>query len=103
MQQLDVAQQPYHTSNAMLALCLHMAGVPWENDHQACKVLYSAAILNKFHNGNGEPRYKDWELGQAVEDAHRTGRRGHVEYIFRRTERLPILLKAFTDQVDEIE
>jgi hypothetical protein len=80
-----------------------MAGVPWSNKDKPIKVLYSADILNKFTNGSGDPIYKGWELEKAVEDAHRNGLRGHVEYVFQRTPRLELLLSAFKRQSDELE
>jgi hypothetical protein len=95
--------QPFHTSNAILAYCLHMAGVPWENNHEPAKVLYSAEILNKFTNGQGEPIYKGWQLEDAVRDAHKKKRRGHIEYVFKNTPRLGVLLKAYVDQAKYLE
>jgi len=96
-------QAEFTTSNAILAYCLHMAGVPWYNNNSAARVFYSVDILNKFTNGSGEPYYKGWELEKAVEHAHRTGRRGHVDYVFRRIPRLEILLKAYKEQADYLE
>lgn len=80
-----------------------MAGVPWEKDTAPAKVFYSKEILAKFTNGQGEPFYKGWNFERAVEHAHKTGRRGHVEYIFKRVPRLPYLLRAFKDQSDYLE
>jgi hypothetical protein len=103
MTELKPGDQPYNTSNAILAFCLHMAGVPWMDNYPPVRVLYSAAILQGFTNGTGEPYYKGWTLEKAVEHAHKTGRRGHVEYIFKRTDRLPVLTKAYRDQVEQLE
>jgi phage terminase small subunit len=80
-----------------------MAGVPWENNNRAAWVFYSPDVLNKFLNGNGEPYYKGWELEKAAAHAHKSGRRGHVEYVFKKVPRLPILLKAYKDQNDYLE
>lgn len=102
MKKIDIRQEPFTTSNAILAYCLHLAGVPWARDNHPARVFYSPAILNKFTNGSGEPYYKGWELEKAVEHAHRTGKRGHVEYVFKHTDRLETLLNAFKKQVDEI-
>lgn len=103
MKNLNPGDQPYHTSNAILAYCLHMAGVEWNNERQRCKVFYSEEIINRFTNGSGSPFYKGWELEKAVEHAHKTGKRGHVEYVFKRTSRLRELLRAFVDQCAELE
>ncbi len=103
MKQIKPGQSPFSTSNAILAYCLHLAGVPWENDKHPIRVLYSAEILNKFKNGSGEPFYKGWELEKAVEHAHKTKKRGHVEYCFACTPRLSKLLKAYRQQCLELE
>ena len=80
-----------------------MAGSPWADNFQPARVYYSPDILNKFVNAAGEPIYKGWELEDAVKDAYKKGRRGHVEYMFQRHPRLPILLKAFVDQSDYLK
>lgn len=103
MRNIDPKTLPFSTSNAILAYCLHMAGVPWDNPHHSCRVYYSKELLNKFTNGQGEPAYRGWELEKAVEHAHKHGKRGHVEYFFQRTPRLDILLKTFTEQVKELK
>ncbi len=103
MKTIKPGDTPFHTSNAILAYCLHLAGVPWANDKHPIRVLYSAEILNKFTNGSGEPRYKGWGLEKAVVDAHKTKRRGHVEYCFESTPRLGKLLKAYRKQCDDLE
>ena len=103
MKHIKPGDTPFNTSNAILAYCLHLAGVPWENSTHPAKVLYSAEILAKFRNGSGQPFYQGWEFEKAVEHAHKTGRRGHVEYIFQRTPRLGKLLKAYRDQVDDLD
>ena len=103
MRQIKKGETPYNTTNAILAYCLHMAGVPWSNPEKPIKVLYSADILNKFTNGSGEPIYKGWELEDAVRDAQQKGRRGHIEYVFARTPRLEVLLKAFVEQAKQLE
>jgi hypothetical protein len=103
MKQLKPGETPFSTSNAILAYCLHLAGVPWENDRHPVRVLYSAPILNKFTNGSGEPFYKGWELEKAAAHAHKTKRRGHVEYCFQNTPRLGKLIKAYKAQCDDLE
>src|SRR5262249_29766227 len=97
------ATQPFHTTNAILAFCLHMAGVPWHDNRHAVRVYYSAQILNKMVNGYGEPFYKGWELEKAVEHAYKNNKRGHVEYAFERTPRIKPLCIAFSEQEDQFE
>lgn len=94
---------PFKTGNAILAYCLHMAGVPWHDYDNPIKVIYSPEILNKFTNGSGNPIYKGWELEDAVKDAHAKGLRGHITYIFQKTPRLDMLLRAYSVQVKELE
>lgn len=103
MRTIGRGQTPFSTQNAILAYCLHMAGVPWANIDHPIKVVYSEAILNKFTNGSGERIYKGWEFEKAVRDAHEKGRRGHIEYMFQRTQRLDILLKTYERQVKQLE
>jgi hypothetical protein len=103
MKNIKPGDTPFNTSNAILAYSLHLAGVPWHNDRYPCKVFYSKPILDKFMNGSGSPYYKGWELEEAVKHAHKTGRRGHVEFILERVPRLSKLLKAYRDQVAELE
>jgi hypothetical protein len=103
MKTITRAQAPFSTSNAILAYCLHMAGVPWNDPAKPIKLIYSKEILNKFTNGSGEPVYKGWELEDAVRDAHKVGRRGHVEYMFERTPRLEVLLHAYQKQSKELD
>ena len=62
-------RSPFTTTNAILAYCLNLAGVPFENDARPCRVIYSEEIIKKFVNGSGEPIYKGWELDKATEDA----------------------------------
>lgn len=103
MKQIKKGETPFSTQNAILAYCLHMAGVPWYETDRPVRVLYSADILNKFTNGEGQPIYKGWELEDAVKDAHQKGLRGHIEYVFVRTPRLDALLAAYGRQVEELE
>ncbi len=103
MKKIRRGDTPFNTQNAILAYCLHMAGVPWDDPDRPIRVLYSADILNKFTNGSGQPIYKGWELETAVKDAHNKGFRGHIEYVFKRVPRLDILLRTYSNQVKELE
>ena len=103
MKKIKPGESPFSTSNAILAYCLHLAGVPWENETHPVKVLYSEAIMDKFTNGAGQPFYKGWEFEKAVEHAHKTKKRGHIEYCFAHTPRLSKLLKAYKQQIADLE
>jgi len=103
MKHIKPGETPFNTSNAILAYCLHLAGVPWDNDKHPCKVLYPESVLNKFVNGSGQPFYKGWVYEEAVKHAHKTKKRGHIEYCFAFTPRLGKLLKAYRKQVAELE
>lgn len=103
MKPIKPGDTPFNTSNAILAYCLHLAGVPWDKPTHPARVLYSPEIMEKFRNGSGQPFYQGWEFQKAVEHAHKTGRRGHVEYVFQRTPRLSRLLKAYRDQVADLD
>lgn len=93
---------PFKTGNAILAYCLHLAGVPWHDVNNPIMVIYSPEILNKFTNGEGKPIYKGWELREAIKDAHDKGRRGHITYLFKKVPRLSLLLKAYSRQVKDL-
>jgi hypothetical protein len=94
---------PFKTGNAILAYCLHLAGVPWHDPDNPIMVIYSGEILKKFTNGEGKPIYSGWELREAVRDAHDKGRRGHITYLFKKVPRLGLLHKAYVKQVKELE
>lgn len=103
MKTIKRGDTPFNTNNAILAYCLHMAGVPWHDENRPLRVLYSVDILNKFANGSGEPMYKGWPLEDAVRDAHNRGLRGYIQYVFQRVPRLETLLGAYRRQSQEIE
>ena len=103
MKRIKPADAGYKTTNAILAYCLHLAGVPWLDDRHPVMVLYSAAILRGFTNTEGKPIYQGWEFEKAVVDAHKKGRRGHVQYKFQQTPRLKRLLKEYTAQSARLE
>jgi hypothetical protein len=104
MKRIKPADAGYKTTNALLAYCLHLSGLPWLDPRHPVRVLYSKEILDTFINPKtGEPVYKGWEFEKAVIDAHKTGKRGHIQYKFEHTSRLKWLLKAYKLQEQELE
>lgn len=89
------AQQPFSTSNAILAFCLRIAGVPPADQNRPCFNLYDVEILKRLGY-----------TGKTIEDGARQamteGKKGHVEYQFQRTKQLGALCKAFAAQEAEI-
>ena len=111
MKHIKPGDTPFYTTNAILAYCLHLAGVPWYENNKPCKVLYSMAILQKFTDNNGKSLYKGvmnaqgqrWMLEEATKDAYKRQLRGHVEFVFQRIPRLQKLLKAYRDQENQLK
>lgn len=104
MGNIKPGESPFNTQNALLAYCLHIAGVPWENDKHPCRVLYSPEIVRKFTNGSGEPAYKGREFNLAtVAQVHKDGWRGHVEFMFAYSPRTRHLLKAYKKQSEYLD
>jgi len=98
MKRIKPTEAGYNTTNALLAYCLHLSGVPWLDQKHPVRVLYSADTLRGFTDVTGKPIYQGWEFEKAVVDAHKTGRRGHTQYKFQWTPRLKRLLKVYKDQ-----
>ena len=104
MKRMKPGEAPFSTQNALLAYCLHLAGVPWENDKHPCRVIYSPEIVKKFTNGSGEPVYKgkEWSLA-LVNEVHKAGWRGHVEFMFAYSPRTKYLLRAYKKQCEQLD
>lgn len=97
-------ENPLNTQNALLAYCLHIAGVPWLDDKHPCRVIYSPEIVRKFRNGSGEPAYKGREFNLAtVAQVHKDGWRGHVEFMFAYSPRTKALIKEYKKQVEYLD
>lgn len=95
---------PFSTTDAILAQCLRVAGVPecpWSP-----KNVYSEEIV--FRAGRGQKsaagevtrrsRYAGMPLLEAARKCHKDGNRGRVEYHFERVVQLAPLLEAYSDQ-----
>lgn len=86
---------PFSTTDAILALCLRMAGVPmWLPPMN----VYTVDILDRLgYTGRG------LTLRQAAVEADKNKARGRIEYWFTKTPELPDLLKIYHDQENEIK
>jgi hypothetical protein len=100
---------PFKTQDAILANCLHDAGVA-ETSHSPVHI-YDAEILFKIGGGMRDKdgkvirpsRYAGLTSIEAARKAHKEGARGRVEYHFEHSPILQPLLLAYRDQVKQIE
>lgn len=88
--------QPFSTSEGMLAFCLYLAGCEFTNPSQPCFNLYDPQILS----GLGLSGEKLWDGAQL---AWKNKARGHVEWSFPLTRRTHELIKAYRDQREQME
>lgn len=103
--------QPFSTSEKILAFCLYMAGCQFLGD-QPCINLYDADILFKIGGGQRDPVTKEvtkpsrfsgmnpWDAAQA---AWKEKAEGHVEFQFVLTQECHDLIKAYRDQREKME
>lgn len=89
--------QPFSTTNPLLAFCLTVAGVPFLNPAWPCINRYTADSL-RAHGFKGKT-----DLLEAARECIKTGRQGKVIYRFKKTNRLGSLLKIFQEQCEEID
>lgn len=82
---------PFHTTDAVLAFSLYLAGIPFYDDTRPCINIYDESILKRLG-------FVGLELEDAVRRAVAKKKKGHVEYAFQRTPALPMLLKAYQEQ-----
>lgn len=102
--------QPFATTNAVLAYCLYKAGVPWSDPSRPCWNVYDRATLfrigggEKDANGNvtNPSRFKGMSDEAATKAAFEAGEKGRVEFLFRMVPPLSGLLRAFTEQENEL-
>lgn len=93
---MDAVEQSYSTSDAILAITLFLAGCEPVDIRQPCTNLFDADILKKLGYG-GE------KIGEAADQAWRDGKKGHVQFHLKLTERAQFLIKAHRDQMEKIE
>ena len=88
---------PFHTQEAVLALCLHLSGSCEPLDaQQPFFNLFDAEILANLG-------YRGKPLLDAANEAWKDGKKGHVEYVFKLTPRCSDLILAYRQQCAEIE
>ena len=87
-QHLGPAQQPWETSDGILAFCLYLAGVPFLTTRN----LYTADTLRAL-GFSGET-----DLLEAANQCVAARKKGNLKYLFRRPRELKRLLGVFTDQ-----
>lgn len=88
------AQAPFGTDDGILAYCLYLAGIPFFDSHQPCINVYDKDILDKL--GLTE---QGMSLEDAVREALRRKKKGHVEYGFKMSTRLNLMIKTYRRQL----
>jgi len=87
---------PFHTTDAILAFSLYLAGVPFYEDRKPCINIYDENILKRLGF-----------VGLSIEDGVRKAlskkKKGHVEYGFKRTPELHFLLQAYKNQETQLQ
>lgn len=96
METVNPGEQPFSTSEAVLAYSLYLAGCEFIDDRQPCSNLFDAEILAKLG-------YRGEKLGEAAEAAWRDEKKGHVQYHFKLTPRAADLIRAYREQAAELE
>lgn len=98
MQALGPKDQPFETSDGLLAFSLYLAGVPFSDPTTPCFNEYDVPLLDSLGFG-GKGLLPDQAAIAAVK-ANRPGRR---KYLFQQSEELPALLIAFQDQENKLD
>lgn len=88
--------QPFSTSEGILALCLYMAGAEFSNPVQPCFHLFDPDILSNLG-------YRGDTVWSAARAAWKDRKRGHVEYSFKLSQRTHDLIKVYRSQRKELE
>lgn len=91
-----LGQTPFHTTDAILAFSLYLAGVPFYEDKKPCLNMYDENILRKLG-------FVGMSIEEAVKRAITRKKKGHVEYGFRRTPELNSLLRAYKQQEEYLQ
>lgn len=93
---MQPGEQPYSTSDAILAITLLLSGCEPVDEQQPCTNLFDPEILANLG-------YKGDKLGEAAERAWNDGKKGHVQFHIKLTERCSFLIQAHRDQMQKIE
>jgi hypothetical protein len=101
---MSPTDQPFETQDAILACCLHMAGVPFfeektdtETFPVPCINVYDEEILKKLLNCTG------MTIEDATKRAFESGKKGSVKYLFKLTPDLSQLCAAYRDEAAHVE
>ena len=86
-----LGQAPFHTTDAILAFSLYLAGVPFYEERKPCINIYDENILKRLG-------LTGMSIEDGVKRALATKKKGHVEYGFKRTPSLNGLLRAYKQQ-----
>lgn len=95
MEAINPGEQPFSTSEAILAYCLYLAGCEFCDDRQPCTNLFDAEILAKLG-------YRGEKLFEAANQAWHQKAKGHVQFHFKLTPRVADLIRAYREQEKEI-
>lgn len=96
MNEIQSGEAPFSTQEALLALCLSLAGQEPFDAQQPCFNLYDTEILGRLG-------YRGKPLWEAANEAWADKKKGHVEYTFTLTARCSELIKAYREQCSDVE
>lgn len=89
------AQAPFNTTDAILAFCLYLAGIPFFEKFKPCLNIYDADTLSRLG-------FSGMTLEEGTREALRRKKKGHVEYAFRQAPSLDRILKIYNHQQEEV-
>lgn len=105
-----MVEMPFHTDEALLALCLITAGC--EPCNPPCVNIFDADIIFKLGGGKRDPqskavtkpsRFAGMNIWDAAQQAWKEGGKGDVHYNIKLTARCAELIKAYRDQCEELK
>ncbi len=82
---------PFVTGDGMLAFALYLAGIPFDDDKNWCRNEYTREMLREYG-------ITGMDVRQAAMAAVKSNKHGKITFYFKRTQRLQILLRSYTDQ-----
>lgn len=107
-----MGEMPFHTDEALLALCLITAGCEPFDPAAPCVNVLDAEIIFKLGGGQRDPQTKEvtrpsrfagmtpWDAAQQV---WKEGGKGDVRYSIKLTSRCSELIKAYRNQEQELK
>lgn len=96
MEAVNPGEQPFSTSEAILAYCLYLAGCEFCDDRTPVTNLFDAEILAKLG-------FRGEKLFDAANQAWEQKAKGHVQFHFKLTPRTGDLIRAYREQAAEVE